>query len=68
MKQRYPEHFEDLVRIDHKLREPGWRKDYGMVFLHASRRPLEKVMANAESQQTFLPELFGDECHGVCNV
>ena len=67
-KRQYPDHFAELVAIDANLREPGWRKDYGQVYLHASRIPLDEAVAATEAQQTYLPETFGNECHGVCGV
>ena len=64
--ERYPEHFAELVEIDKALRAEGWRKDYGTVYLHPSRRPLDEAVADSLLQGTF--DGFGNECEGVCGV
>ena len=65
-KRRYPADFEELVRIDHALRAEGWRKDYGEVYLHPSRRPLAQAVAASELQGE--SDGFGNECEGLCGV
>ena len=70
VKRRYPEHFADLVRIDEALRAEGWRKDYGTVYLHPSRRPLDEAVAVAEMQGNLFDGVdgWGNECEGHCGV
>jgi hypothetical protein len=60
-----PEEFADAVEVDAAIRHPwGMRSQ---AFLHRDRVPLDKadLRTHAERGQ---PDLFGNECEGMCGV
>lgn len=66
MRTQSPLEFADAVEFDEAIR-PGMRSTRGEVFLHRSLKPLRNAVlpAAAASSQ---PDLFGNECEGVCGV
>lgn len=75
MKMSDPVSFNDAVDIDRLLRASG--KHFmlkGTPYLHSSRQPLEFVKfdeliaARAARKEQPQPNLFGNECEGMCGV
>lgn len=73
MKTSDPVSFADAVNVDRLLREPGLHFHLrGEAYLHASRQPLEfvefdKLIARrAAKREPPQPNLFGNECEGMC--
>jgi hypothetical protein len=67
MKEEEPEAFADAVAIDGLLRGgiAGLRGD---VFVHRSCVPLAQVNFRPRAPRMFQPDLFGNECEGMCGV
>lgn len=58
-----PTEFANAVEIDKRIRNlRSGQRNAGETFLHRSRQPLDKVDFSLE------PDLFGNECEGVCGV
>lgn len=51
----------DAIEIDEMIR-PGLRGTHGPLFLHRSLKPLATINFASE------PDLFGNECEGLCGV
>ena len=61
-----PAEWQETVELDGWLREPAQVKRFhGEVFLHHSRVPLGLADISAPDNG---PDLFGNECEGVCGV
>jgi hypothetical protein len=62
-----PDAFADAVAFEKRFQtERAKTKDIrGVPYLHDSRKPLEDVIFQLTHQQ---PELFGNECEGMCGV
>ncbi len=70
MKRKDPASFAQAVEIDRAIRPgvPGPRRPKGEAwFLHPSRRPLEDVDFSAPHDRG-QPDLFNNECEGMCGV
>jgi hypothetical protein len=66
MKANHPEEFADAVEVDKALREGNARGMRGQEFMHSKRIPLtEAVRLPIEDGQ---PNLFENECEGICGV
>ncbi len=65
LKRDEPEEFAKAVEFEKRLRESMAQVDRidSQVFLHSSRKPLDTVKFKNEDQ----PNLFGNECSGLCN-
>jgi len=64
MKQNRPEEWSDAVEVDRALRLGDARAMNGTEFMHEDRIPLDEVKFDNEKQ----PDLFGNECLGMCGV
>lgn len=61
-----PEAWAQAVAVDRRIRELWHGRVPSGLFLHRSLKPLEEVdFEKAERQQ---PNLFGNECEGMCGV
>lgn len=56
-----PEEMADAIAVDEAVRN-GLRGTHGPLYLHRSLRPLSAINMKAE------PDLFGNECEGLCGV
>lgn len=65
MKLNDPESFADAVAIDEALRSGSHFMLKGQPFIHRKRIPLALVDFSHIEQQ---PNMFGNECEGVCGV
>ena len=72
MKQTEPESYQEAVRFDKWLRNstknPVRELLDGRPYLHASRRPLESIVAERESAEPDSIDYFNEECDGICGV
>ena len=69
IKRDYPDLWERAVTLDHDLRGGKMRagKDLrGSQYLHPQRVPLDEVKLRGDHDDQ--PDLFGNECEGVCGV
>jgi hypothetical protein len=63
-----PADFAAAVAVDRRLREPAQIARFrGKLFVHPSRVPLEDVDFSTWAERG-QPDLFGNECDGVCGV
>lgn len=61
-----PDEWAETVELDGWLREPAQvRRFHGEVFLHSSRVPLAQADLSARISG---PDLFANECEGMCGV
>jgi hypothetical protein len=67
MRETAPEEWADAVAIDKAIRLGNSRGMRHVEFMHASRKPLDEVdlRTDAEAGQ---PDLFNNECEGMCGV
>lgn len=67
LRDEAPEDFARAVEIDRAIRAPGYGRLVGECYLHDSMKPLEEVdlSTDAENGQ---PNLWDDECEGMCGV
>jgi hypothetical protein len=56
-----PAEFADAVAVDEAIRD-GLRGTHGPLYLHRSMKPLAGINLDVE------PDLFGNECDGICGV
>jgi len=66
MKADQPEDFAAAVAFDAAIRD-GSRGMQGTVYVHRSRVPLDQADLRSWAQRG-QPDLFGNECEGVCNT
>lgn len=64
-KIRTPEEWQDAVFIDQQLRLGDARGMHATEFVHDSRVPLDQAPLDHDERQ---PDLFGEECEGMCGV
>lgn len=66
MRDNRPDEWADALEIDRAIRKPA-RGFRGEQFMHSARVPLDQVdlRTHAERGQ---PDLFGNECEGMCGV
>jgi hypothetical protein len=61
--------FATAVAIDRRLRTPeNIARFRGELYVHASRTPLEDVDFSARATNQRQPDLFNEECEGMCGV
>jgi hypothetical protein len=67
MKDNAPEEWADAVAVDKAIRLGNPRGMRGVEYMHSSRKPLDEVdlRTDAEAGQ---PDLFNNECEGICGV
>lgn len=63
MRNTDPEGWADAIAFDKAIRG-GFKGTRGEVFLHRSLKPLDEVVFANDNQ----PDLFGNECEGMCGV
>lgn len=65
-----PEGFEIACRIDEALRSRDFIRIAGEAYLHSSLVPLRDVVLNATPRPAkwFQPDMWGNECEGMCGV
>jgi hypothetical protein len=63
MKANQPDEFEDACKVDDAMRRGEARGMRGVEFMHRKRIPLRDVTFD-DSQ----PDLFQNECEGICGV
>jgi len=62
-----PDEWQQAVEMDQTLRQGDARGMRGLEYMHRSRVPLDQVdLRNAAERGQ--PDLFGNECEGVCGV
>lgn len=61
-----PDEFERAVEFERKSQEAARRQEAlrGVPYLHASLKPLGEIDFSNDAQ----PDLFGNECEGICGV
>lgn len=57
-----PDEWQDAVSFDAAIRKCGGMR--GDVYVHRSRKPLSEAVTDDSNQ----PELWGEECAGICGV
>lgn len=62
MRDKRPDEWKDAVEFDAAIRQAGGMR--GETFLHRSCVPLDKVKFTKDNQ----PDLWGNECEGMCGV
>lgn len=67
MRDEAPEEFADAVAIDHAIRAPGHGRRRGEAFIHQSLKPLDQVDLSTAAERG-QPDLFLNECEGMCGV
>lgn len=67
IRDNYPALWQDAVIADRELRQGGYitRGLRATCFMHPERKPLDLVNLDADLAQ---PDLFGNECEGMCGV
>jgi hypothetical protein len=67
MRDAAPDEFADAVAVDRAIRLGNPRGTRAMEYMHSSRKPLDQadLRTDAEAGQ---PDLFNNECKGMCGV
>ena len=66
MRDNHPEDFADAVQVDLKIRDMySGNGSEGKFYLHPSCVPLAEAQLDGDPNQ---PDLFGNECEGMCGV
>ncbi len=74
MQESDPDSFADAVAIDRAIRSPSRLHLRGDAYLHETRQPLElvnfrgQIAAKIARHLKPQPNLFGNECEGMCGV
>ena len=72
LKESEPDSFGEAVKFDqwlrHSTKNPVRQLLDGIPYLHASRRPLQSVVSEFESNTTTTNDSFDEECEGLCGV
>lgn len=66
MRDHDPEDWLEVVAFDRAIR-PGWPGMTGAAFVHRSGVPLDQADLSTWAERG-QPDLFGEECEGVCGV
>jgi hypothetical protein len=66
MKDKMPQDWEAVVAFDKAIR-PGFHGMEGQAFVHRSAMPLDRVDLRSWEEKG-QPDLFGEECEGMCGV
>lgn len=66
MKERNPASFAEAVEADEGIRRSAGGKISSELFFHPSCKPLKEIAFTEE--ETGQPDIFGDECEGMCGV
>lgn len=64
-RQKIPDEWADAVAADRDLRLGDAGAMRGTEYMHRQRRPLDQVDFTVDDSQ---PDLFGNECEGMCGV
>lgn len=67
MRDNRPEEFADAVAVDRALRQGHARGIRAVEYMHSSRVPLDEVDFSTWAERG-QPDLFGNECEGMCGV
>ena len=67
LRDEAPEDFAKAVEIDRAIRSPGYVRKVGRCFVHGSMVPLDQVDLSTD-QERGQPNLWDDECDGMCGV
>lgn len=67
LRDEAPEDFQRAVVIDRAIRAPGYGRLVGECFIHDSMQPLEEVDLSTDAERG-QPNLWDDECEGMCGV
>lgn len=73
LKEGSPEEFADAVRIDSAVRNGGRQELKQKLYLHSSCLPLDQVpfediIRQRDAAKREQPDMFNDECEGMCGV
>ncbi len=68
MREEAPDEFAEACALDAALREGSPRGMRGREFMHPARRPLAEAVAMEIAEIERQPDLFGNECEGMCGV
>jgi hypothetical protein len=63
MRDNAPDDWQKAVEFDSKIRA-GYHGMTGAAYVHPQRVPLDQVIFKSDSQ----PDMFGNECEGMCGV
>lgn len=67
MRDEAPDEWADAVAVDRAMREGDARGMRAKEFMHSQRVPLDQVDLRTADEQG-QPDLFGNECEGMCGV
>lgn len=66
LKARSPEEWGDAIAVDEAIRAPVSQNKFdGQLYIHRSLKPLAEVDIGDDGSQ---PDLFNNECEGMCGV
>ena len=67
LKREEPEEFQGAVELERKIHEAAKEDEvaWDLCYLHRKRIPLDQVVFKEEEKQ---PDLWGNECEGMCGV
>jgi hypothetical protein len=68
MRDHAPVEFADAVLVDAALRQGDARGMRGLEYMHASRKPLQQAVDEQADVDDMQPNLFENECEGICGV
>lgn len=68
LRDHAPDLFQKALAMDEAVRVNRVRGMRGRQFLHSSLVPLAEVDIDADTADPAQPELFGNECEGICGV
>jgi hypothetical protein len=64
--KRNPAEWADAIEVDAAIRDQTWRGFKGQQFMHRQRVPLPDVDLRTRAEKE--PDLFNNECEGMCGV
>ncbi|KMM77045.1 hypothetical protein ACP93_02450 [Xanthomonas sp. NCPPB 1128] len=67
LRDEAPEDFQRAIEIDRAIRTPGYGRLVGECYVHDSMVPLELVDLST-AEENGQPNLWDDECEGMCGV
>jgi hypothetical protein len=67
LRDNHPDEWADAVKIDKALRQGDTRGFVGAEFMHSQRVPLDVVDLSTADERG-QPDLFGNECEGMCGL
>ena len=68
MRDHAPEEWAEAVAVDAAIRAGTARGAKAIEFMHDTRLPLPEAIALVERERREQPDLFSNECSGICGV